>query len=131
MSQGSGGGNGYFGRIKLYIDTVESNTGQMIDMDIHNQQWVGGICATVNYSSTFGFDAIKKIRLSKWVAKDNTYTSANSESRDPIMAIDIFIDDLTNEDQSLKLSCYSWGGIKFLRIINVDVHYPILEVGEM
>ena len=39
--------------------------------------------------------------------------------------MDIFVDGLTINDIDFTLSCYSWGGVKFLRELNVDP--PVLR----
>lgn len=136
IGQGRGGGIGLFGRIKFIARTSlfpASATEQIIDLNIHDQWYGGGISANVDQASTFGKDIIKTIRASIWSpptasAADPTHAPGGSGSRDPMVAIDVFIDDLVPEDDALHIACYSWGGIKFLNEVNVDPP-PLRDTG--
>ena len=118
-----GTGGGLFGRVRLQISTNNTkpgstNTQQVVDMHIHNQSWGGGISAHVFMGNNYMTDLIKKIRLSVW---NPEYPEVRQySSLDPMIAFDIYIDDLSNQDDNFNINCQSWGGVKFLETPNVD-----------
>ena len=125
-SQGNnGGGVGFFGRIRIVCQTdIEpaSNVNQQIDMHINDQLYNGNVSARVDYAGVYSADIIKKIRITSHQAYSSSadYYPGTVYSKDPIMAIDLFIDDLNMYDNRLIIGCYSWGGVKFLRELNLE-----------
>lgn len=126
----AGGGHsvttGIFGRIVLAIGTTVynggSNVNQVLDFNLNDEIWGGGITATVNFSSVYSRDLVKMVRASIWTPKsgDPAYYPATSASRDPMMAVDVFVQDLNDADYVFSLRGISYGSGKFLREINVD-----------
>lgn len=122
--------NGFFGRVRLAFGTIMYNGGtnsnQVIDMHIHNGMWGGGISAQVFHSNFYGYDHIRKLRLSIWTAR----SSVNEDKlwNDPMFALDIFIDKLTENDYDCWIQAQSWGGIRFLTQPNVDPP-PLFDTG--
>ncbi len=120
---GGGGQGGLFGRVRFQISTNNTkvgstNTQQVVDMHIHNQTWGGGISAQVFMGNNYSVDLIKKFRLSRW---QPAYPAGiNNSSLDPMVALDMYIDDLSNQDDNFNIECQSWGGVRFLETPNVD-----------
>lgn len=118
----AGGGN-LTGRVKILLSTTQfggaSNTQQTIDFQIHDGVWGGGISAQIFHASTtYGRDHIRKLRLSIW-----SFPSVANEDKqwdDPMYALDIFVDDFTENDYVLSLSCKSYGGLRFNNFPTVD-----------
>lgn len=117
---------GLFGRIKLWVHTglpltsLAQGSSQMIDMHIDDHVWSGGISATVHSAVEYGVNIIKKIRLSKW--------NSGSLQKDPQWAMDLFLDGIEDELQTFSIMAQSWGGIKFLQVLNVDPD-PLVNTG--
>lgn len=110
---------GFFGRVRIVASTAieGTNVNQVVDMDIHDAIWGGGITAHVIHSSLYGPNIIEKLRLTTWSAR----SSVNLEKiwNDPMMALDVFIDNLVGADYRLNITCQSWGGVRFLTEPNV------------
>ena len=121
-------GLGLFGRIRLWVKvaapltSLSVGSGQLIDMHITNRAWSGGISATVHSSVPYGNDIIKKIRLSKWFGPNG------DPLKDPQWAMDLFIDGIEDEIEVLSIMAQSWGGVKFLQVLNVDPD-PLVNTG--
>jgi hypothetical protein len=125
--------HGFFGRLKVWVHGNSANPSgasngseQMIDMEIFNHIYAGGTSATVLYSAQYGNDWIKKIRISNW-------SSATSDTRDPQMSVDLFIDHIQGDIVEFDIGAASWsggpgGGVKFLQVLNVDPD-PLFDTG--
>lgn len=125
QGQSTGTANGFFGRVIFVLSTTQdpgSNVNQMIDMTINNQQYGNGLTANVDWAGVYQTDIIKKIRLSVHTPYSGSpdYFPGTTSSIDPINAIDLYIDDLNENDYHFSLGCYSWGGIKFLDQLNLE-----------
>jgi microcystin-dependent protein len=123
--------NGLFGRVRISLTTTVygggSNTHQVVDMHIHNGMLGGGITAQVFHASTrYGYDHIRKLRLSTWTPRSNV--EANRIYNDPMYALDIFVDDLTDNDHFCSIRCESWGNVRFLEQPNIDPP-PLYDTG--
>jgi hypothetical protein len=118
----NGGINGLAGRVRININTPAgtglSATNQYVDMVIQNQWLGGGIDVQITNASQYGRDLIRKLRLSKWVSRSDDPTL--KQYQDPMVALDIFIDNLTSDDAMISITAQSWGGIRFLSQPNIN-----------
>lgn len=120
---------GFFGRVRLTLGTdniTGTNSNQVIDMHIHDGIWGGGISAQVFHANFYGYDHIRKLRLSIWTPRSSVTTE--KLFNDPMFALDIFVDKLTAGDKQFWIQAYSWGGVRFLQQPNIDPP-PLYDTG--
>jgi hypothetical protein len=108
---------GFFGRIRLVAQGITGN--QIVDFSVHDQIWDGGIVADVTVGNVYQKQIIQKLRLSVW-HDPNRLVLTNRTFDDPMMALDVYIDNLAVGDTTFKLLAQSWGGVRFLTIPNVQ-----------
>ena len=108
--------NGFYGRIRLDIETngsvnwgvSGSNMSQIVDMHIHNAPNGGGIEAHVFVGNHYGTPILNKLRLSVC-----HLSSSVTLPSDPVVALDIYMDNLQGGDNQLYIGAQSWGGVRF------------------
>ncbi len=126
---GISGTSDLYGRIRIDLHTpnagpgTNTNTWQVIDMNILNQVYTdSGKSVTVNAASVYvGPDIIKMIRLSEWPTPGNVGV-------DPFLALDIFIDGLSDDVDRIMIQLQSWNGLRFLKELNLDPP-PLVNTG--
>jgi hypothetical protein len=117
------------GLISIQVGTTlgsgGSNAWNQVDFYVHQNQWGGGISATVLHANTYGPQLIRAIRL---------HTAA--PNHDPSMCIDVLIDGLYSGGEApgylgepvMSVKAQSWQGIRFLKWLNVDP-WPFQDTG--
>lgn len=114
----SAGGDGL---IKLQIGTPsgpgdETNVQHVIYIYICTQVYSGYMTAHVYHSSMYnGSQLIKQIRMFQGPS-DDTVDSGTS--------LDIMLDNISDDDDHILIEGKSWGGLRFLKYINVDPWPP-------
>lgn len=120
---------GFFGRVRIELttDNTGTNISHVVDMDIHSGPHSGGDSVRVLHSSIYNGMLIRKLRLSRWTnildvpPSEYTYT-------DPAKSLDIFVDNLDERDNYLRITLQSWGGVRFLRQPNIGPP-PLYDTG--
>ena len=118
---------GLFGRMRVWVnasadDASVLGSSQLIDLHIDSQNYAGGIEVDVIASSHYEYDFIRKIRVCKSVPE---YAG---DYRDALHAIDLFIDGIPDGITDFSIALQSWGGIQFLRYLNLDPN-PLYSTG--
>ena len=108
------------GLIQLRVSTPSGLPGQtniqhVIYIYVCTQIYSGYMSAQVYHSSVYLGQIIKQIRM---------FQAPSNDLVDSVISLDIMLDNISNADDHILIEGKSWGGITFLKYINVDPWPP-------